>query len=103
MVKNGYINIYGVYTDDYVEGDALPCPVCGKEGTAEVIRSLEFEPPGMRLGCCECGYKVPDRLIVYGYEFDDSFEKALKYWNEQSRLIQESVAQEFFDPSDSKD
>ncbi len=33
MVKNGFINIYGVYTDDYIEGDALPCPKCGKSGT----------------------------------------------------------------------
>lgn len=94
MVKNGFINIYGVYTDDYIEGDALPCPRCGKSGIAEVVRSLEFEPPGMIIGCSECGYRVPERLTVYGYGFEETFDKALECWNNQVRFNEELVVED---------
>ena len=59
MIRDGFINIYGCMTEDYVEGDPRPCPKCGMSDI-KVIRAMEYEPQGFRLGCIHCGYEVPE-------------------------------------------
>lgn len=83
MIKDGYITIYGVTTEDYVEGDPLPCPRCGSTA-AEVVRALEFDPQGFRLGCTHCGYVVPEEFMVYNKDSGEGIKDALDIWNRVS-------------------
>ena len=85
MIKDGYISIYGVTTEDYVEGDPLPCPKCGMT-SAEVVRALEFEPQGFRLGCTHCGYVVPEEYMVYNHNSEEGIKDALDIWNRLSMM-----------------
>lgn len=80
MIRDGYISIYGVTTEDYVEGDPAPCPKCGMN-SAQVIRALEFEPQGFRLGCTHCGYETPEELTVFSYDSAEGIKEALEVWN----------------------
>ena len=81
MIRDGYVNIYGVITEDYVEGDPLPCPHCRRSDTAKVIRSLEFEPQGFRLGCVHCGYEIPENMTVYDHDSAKGIKAEIDVWD----------------------
>ena len=90
MIKDGYINIYGCYTEDYIEGDPLPCPECRKSGTAAVVRDIEFDPPGIRLRCEKCGYTTPNHLEAFTYDSRKAIDKAIQAWNDDSLMAEMS-------------
>lgn len=98
MVRDGFISVYGVLIDDYAEGNPLPCPNCGREGTAEVLRAIEYYPAGARLRCMACDYCVPEELTVFDFDGQRLIERAIDVWNEQY-LLENDVT----DPDDRKE
>ena len=80
MIRDGFINIYGCMTEDYVEGDPMPCPKCGMSDI-KVIRAMEFEPQGFRLGCIHCGYEVPEEHMVFSQKSEEGIKEAVEVWD----------------------
>ena len=80
MIRDGFINIYGCMTEDYVEGDPRPCPKCGMSDI-KVIRAMEYEPQGFRLGCMHCGYEVPEEDMVFAQKSEKGMKEAIEVWD----------------------
>ncbi len=88
MIKDGHINIYGCYSEDFVEGDPLPCPKCRKSNTGVVVRDIQFDPPGIKLQCENCGYTTSEDLEMFTYDSRKAIDKAISVWNDDSLLAE---------------